>query len=183
MRCIWQFRKHTHHNFDRYGLLLSLLDEHLYYLLSSIPPLQPIQFSVSGADDRPLIALGTTTFSIAFSNNKFRVQYVVTRNILFPVVLGINFLQTHDGIISFLTNQLYLTNSSLKCQPHSQYIRTTHEHFHSLPSTLTHPCSSRPTLSYHQYCASNHTTQNKHHNDYSLYSSPFQKLFVPYPCP
>ena len=96
------------------GSSISLLDEHLYYSLSSIPPLQPIQFSVSGTDDRPLIALGTATLSIAINNNIFRVQLVVTRNILSPVVLGINFLQTHDGIISFPTNQLYLTNSSLK---------------------------------------------------------------------
>ena len=34
------------------------------------------------------------------------------RMLLFPVVLRIDFLQTHDGIISFPNNQLYLTNSS-----------------------------------------------------------------------
>ena len=51
------------------GSSISLLDEHLYYLLSSIPPLQPIQFSVSGADDRSLIALGTATLSMAINNN------------------------------------------------------------------------------------------------------------------
>ena len=85
---------------------VSPLDEQLYYSLSFVPPLQPIQFSVSGADDKPLIALGTATLSIAIDDNTFRVQLVVTRNILFSVVLGINFLQTHDGIISFPTNQL-----------------------------------------------------------------------------
>ena len=83
------------------GSSINLLDKHLYYLLSSILPLQPIQFSVSGADDRPIIALGTVTLSIAINNNIFRLQLVVTRNILFPVVLGIDFLQTHDGITSF----------------------------------------------------------------------------------
>ena len=42
------------------------------------------------------------------------MQLVVTKNILFPIVLGTDFLQTHNGIISFLTNQLYLTNFSPK---------------------------------------------------------------------
>ena len=95
------------------GSSISLLDEHLYYSLSSIPLLQPIQFSVSGADDRPLIVLGTATLSIAIDNNTFPVQLVVTRNILFPVVVGIDFPQTHNGIICFPNNQLYVTNSSL----------------------------------------------------------------------
>ena len=35
------------------GSSISLLDEQLYCLLSFVPPLQPIQFSVSGVDDRP----------------------------------------------------------------------------------------------------------------------------------
>ena len=96
------------------GSSIRLLDERLHYLLPSIPPLQPAQFSVSGADDRPLIVLSMATLSIAINNNTFRVQLVFTRNILFPVVLGINFLQTHDGIISFPKNQLYLTNSPPK---------------------------------------------------------------------
>ena len=75
-------------------------------------PLLPIQFS--GADDRPLIALGITSLSIATDDNTLQVQLVVTRNILFPVILGIDFLQTHGGIISFPTNQLYLITSSPK---------------------------------------------------------------------
>ena len=96
------------------GSSISVLDEQLYCSLFFVPLLQPIQFSVSGAgaDDRPLIALGITSLSIAIDDNTFQVQLVLTRNILFPVVLGINFLQTHGGIISFPTNQLYLTNSS-----------------------------------------------------------------------
>ena len=84
------------------GSSISLLDEQLYCLLSFVQLLQPIQFSVSGADDRPVIALGINSLSIAIDDNTFQVQLVVTRNILFPVVLGINFLQTHGGIISFL---------------------------------------------------------------------------------
>ena len=74
-----------------------------------MPPLQPIQFSVSRTDDRLLIALGVTSLSLAIDDNTFQVQLFVTRNILFPVVLGIDFLQTYGGIISFRTNQLYLT--------------------------------------------------------------------------
>ena len=84
------------------------MDEQLYYSLSLVAPLQPILFS----HDTPLIALGKTVTSIAIDDATFRVQLVVTRNILFPVVLGIDFLRTHGGIISFPTNQLYLTNSS-----------------------------------------------------------------------
>ena len=92
------------------GSSISLLDEQLYCLLPFVPPLQPIQFS--GADDRPLIALGITSLSIATDDNTFQAQLVVTRNILFPEILGIDFLQIHGGIISFPTNQLYLTTSS-----------------------------------------------------------------------
>ena len=96
------------------GSSISPLDEQLYYSLSSVPPLQPLPFSVSGADDKPLITLGKTFISIAIDDDTFRVQLVVTRNILFPVVLGIDFLQTDGGIISFPINQLYLTNPSPK---------------------------------------------------------------------
>ena len=94
------------------GSSISLLDEQLYCLLPFVPPLQPIQFSV--ADDRPLIALGITSLSIATDDNTFQAQLAVTRNILFPEILGIDFLQIHGGIISFPTNQLYLTTSSPK---------------------------------------------------------------------
>ena len=69
------------------GSSISLLDEQLDCLLSFVPLLQPKQFSVSGADDRPLIALGITLLPIAIDDNTFQVQLVVTRNILFPVVL------------------------------------------------------------------------------------------------
>ena len=100
------------------GSSISLLDEQLYCLLPFVPPLQPIQFS--GADDRPLIALGITSLSIATDDNTFQAQLVVTRNILFPEILGIDFLQIHGGIISFPTNQLYLTTSS--CTPADQPI-------------------------------------------------------------
>ena len=37
------------------GSSISPLDEQLYYSLSSVPPLQPLPFSVSGADDKPHI--------------------------------------------------------------------------------------------------------------------------------
>ena len=70
----------------------SLLGEQLYYLLSSIPPLEPILFSVSGEDNKPLIVLGETFISITINDDTFWLQLVVTRNILFPVVLGVYFL-------------------------------------------------------------------------------------------
>ena len=96
------------------GSSINLLDEQLYCLLSFVLLLQPIQFSVLGADDRLLIALGITSLSIAINNDTFQMQLVITRNVLFSVVLGIEFLQTHGGIISFPPNQLYITTSSPK---------------------------------------------------------------------
>ena len=108
------------------GCSISLLHEQLYHLLYSVPPLQPLSFSVSGADDKPLIMLGKTFISIAIDKDTFQVQLVVTRNILFPVVLGIDFLQTHGGIMNFPTNQLYLTNPSPK--PTDPPINANHIH-------------------------------------------------------
>ena len=66
------------------------------------------------------------------------MQLVVTKNILLPVVLGIDFLQTHVGVISFPTNQLYLTNPSPK--PNDSPINTNHTH-----NTHTPPMHTRST--------------------------------------
>ena len=91
MPYIRHFKSQTYHDFDRYRLLHKSLRRAIILL----------PFSVSGADDKPVIALGKTFISIAIHDDAFRVQLAVTRNIVFPVVLGINFLQTHGGIISF----------------------------------------------------------------------------------
>ena len=66
------------------GSSISLLDEQLYCLLPFVPQLQPIQFSVSGADDRPLIALGITSLSTATDDNIFQVN-VLLREISFSL--------------------------------------------------------------------------------------------------
>ena len=66
------------------GSSITLLDEQLYCSLSIVPPLQPIQFSVSGADDRPLIALGITSLSTATDDNIFQVN-VLLREISFSL--------------------------------------------------------------------------------------------------
>ena len=50
---------------------ISLMDEQLYFSLSLVPPLQPIPFSVSGTDNKPLIALGKTVISIAIDDAIF----------------------------------------------------------------------------------------------------------------
>lgn len=55
---------------------MNLLDEQLYFSFSSIPPIQSIQFSVSGVDDKPLILLGKTFISIAIDNDAFVVQFI-----------------------------------------------------------------------------------------------------------
>ena len=70
-----------------------------------------IQFTVSGADGKPVISLGKTYLTIATEDDTFAVQLVVTRNILFPTVLGIDFIQKYGGVIRFLTNQLHLTKT------------------------------------------------------------------------
>ena len=135
------------------GSSIGLLDEQLYYSLSSVTPLQPILFSVSEADNRPLIALGKTFISIAINDETFRVQLIVTRNILFTVVLGTGFLKTHGGVISFSTNQLYLTHPSpkpnkitYKQRSHKQPIQTTHAHTQHIPPILTHLRPTQSTL-------------------------------------
>ena len=51
------------------GSSVSLLDEQLFYSLSLVPPLQPILFSVSGADYKPLTALGKTFLTIAIDEH------------------------------------------------------------------------------------------------------------------
>ena len=135
------------------GSCISLLDEQLYYSLSLVPSLQPMLFSISGADDKPLIALGKTSLSIAIDDNTFQVQLVVTRNILFPVVLGTGFLQTHSETISFPTNQLYLTNPSPKpADPpiNANHIHNTYTPPVHLPNTY-HP-QSRITVHPNQPC-------------------------------
>ena len=55
------------------GSSISLFDEQLYWSLSFVPPLQSIQFSVSGADDRHLILLGITSLLIAIDENTFQM--------------------------------------------------------------------------------------------------------------
>ena len=102
------------------------MDEQLYYSLSLVPPPQPTPLSVSRADEKPLIALGKTAVFIAINDTTFWVQLVVTRSILFPVVLRIDFLRTHGAVISFPINQLYLTNPSPKATESS--INTNHMH-------------------------------------------------------
>ena len=115
------------------GSSISLLDEELYCLLSFSPPLQPIQFSVSGADDMPLMALAITSLSIAIDDNTFQGQLVVTRNIHFPVVLGIDFLQ-HTVELSVFQLTSY---TSLAPFPNSPTSIST-----PVPSTIHthHPC-------------------------------------------
>ena len=136
------------------GFSTSLMDEQLYYSLSLVPPPQPTPLSVSRADEKPLIALGKTAVSIAINDTTFWVQLVVTRNILFPVVLRIDFLRTHGAVISFPINQLYLTNPSPKATEssintnHMHNTHTTNAHTQHIPPTLTHLCPPQPTLSY-----------------------------------
>ena len=130
------------------------MDEQLYYSLSLVPLLQPTPFSVSRADDKPLIVLGKIAIPIAIDDNPFQVRVVVTRNILFPEVLVIDFLQTHGEIICFQTNQLYFTNSSPK--PAAPPINATHVYntytppMHTPNSYHPHSCITvPPNQAYH----------------------------------
>ena len=116
------------------GSSVSLLVEQLHYSLSLVLPLETIPFLISGSDDKLLIALDKTFLSIAINDNTLWVQLVVTRNILLTVVLQIVFLQTHGGIISYPTNQLYIANPSPK--PVNSPINT--GHIHNTNTTCAH---------------------------------------------
>ena len=137
------------------GSSISLMDKQVYYSFSLVPPLQPTPSSVSSIDDKPLVALGKTAISIAINEAMLQVQLVVTRNVLFSVVLRIDFLRIHGGVISFPTNQLYLTNPSPK--PVDSSVNTNHQHnthtppMHTPNTYLPHSRISvhpQPTLSY-----------------------------------
>ena len=159
------------------GTSISLHQHHHYnpYSLSSTPPLQPMPFSVSGEDGKPLIVLDKTFLSIAIDDNTFRVQLVVIRNILFPVVLGIDFLQTHGGIISFPTNHLYLTNPPPKST--EPPIHTNHKHHpHILP---THTPNT-----YHPYTATSPQPNQPYHiiSNQSLTIPPRANTIMTIPC-
>ena len=82
------------------------------------------------------------------------MQLAVTRDILFPVVLGIDFLQTHGGVMSFPTKQLYLTNPSPK--PTESPLKNSHTQNPYTPSmhppNTYHPhprTSTKPNQPYH----------------------------------
>ena len=124
------------------------MDKQVYYSFSLVPPLQPTPSSVSSIDDKPLVALGKTAISIAINEAMFQVQLVVTRNVLFSVVLRIDFLPIHGGVISFPTNQLYLTNPSPK--PVDSSVNTNHlhnTHTHHPCTHLTHTSHTHASLS------------------------------------
>ena len=55
--------------------------------------------------------LGKTLLPIAIDDNTFVVQLTITRNIIFPVVLDIEFLQKYGGVIGFPNNLLYFTKT------------------------------------------------------------------------
>ena len=151
---ISQLRQQTLHYFDRYRIFHQPLGRTIMLLTFLSSPLQSILFSVSGADDKPLIALGKTFISIASDNETFWVQLVITRNIIFPGVLVNDFPQTHGRVINFPTNQLYLTNPSPKPTDspiNSNQTRNTHitlVHTQHLPSTPTHICPTQSTIPY-----------------------------------
>ena len=83
----------------------------------------------------------------------FRCNLLLQDIILFPVVLGIDFLYTHGGIISFPTNQLYLTTSPPT--PADQPINTNHIYnAYTLPThapTPHHPHTRITVPSNHTY--------------------------------
>ena len=130
------------------GSSISLMDKQVYYSFSLVPPLQPTPSSVSSIDDKPLVALGKTAISIAINEAMFQVQLVVTRNVLFSEVLRIDFLRIHGWVISFPTNQLYLTNPSPK--PVDSSVNTNHlhnTHTHHPCTHLTHTSHTHASLS------------------------------------
>ena len=127
------------------GSSISPLDEQLYLSLSLVPPLEPISFSVSGVDDKPLLALGKTFISIAIDDT-FQVQLVVTRSVLFPVVLGTDFLHMVVLWVFQLTNYTSPTPLVNRLTHHTHHTHrqcthptyTTHIHAHPTQSSLSY---------------------------------------------
>ena len=81
---------------------ISFLDEKLKYSLSSISPLQLIELAVLDTDDKRPISLDKTVLPIAIDDDDtFVLHLIVTRNMLFPVVMGINFLFSNYSTIFY----------------------------------------------------------------------------------
>ena len=74
------------------GSSIGLLDEKQYYLLSSTPPPQFIPFLVLGSGNKRLNLLGKTLLPIVIDDDAFLVQHIVTKNILFLIVLEVSYL-------------------------------------------------------------------------------------------
>ena len=93
------------------GSSIGLLDEKRYYSLSSIPPPQFIPFLVLGSGNKRLNLLGKTLLPIVIDDDAFLVQHIVTKNILFLIVLEVSYLNPLDNIFGsdkFNTLRLWL---------------------------------------------------------------------------
>ena len=160
MPCIGHFRSQTYHSFDRYRLLYKPLGWTTILLVALCPAATTYTvFSFRGRWQAPYC----TGYNLAVHSywwQHISGERVVTRNILFPVVLGINFLQTHGGIISFPTNQLYLTTSAPT--PADQPINTNH-----IYNTYT-PLIHAPT----QYHSHLHVTVTPNHPYHVINTAP-----------
>ena len=112
------------------------------------------------------------------------MQLAVTRDILFPVVLGSDFLQTHGGVMSFPTKQLYLTNPSPK--PTESPLNNSHTQNPYTPSmhppNTYHPhprTSTKPNQPYHIISNEPVTIPPRANTmNHPLCPSAFQKLLI-----
>ena len=129
------------------GSSISLLDEQLYCLLPFVPQLQPIQFSVSGADDRPLIALGITSLSTATDDNIFQVN-VLLREISFSLWYWESTSCKHMVELSVFQLTSYTSLPPLPHPPTSLSMpiaSTIHTRPHIIPSPSLHNCIPQPS--------------------------------------
>ena len=130
------------------GSYIGLLDEQLYYSLSSVPPLQSILFSVAGADDKHLIALGKTSFPLLLTTAHFKYN-LLSLGIFFSLWYWELTFYRHIVELSVFQLLNYTSSTPLLNQLNHPYIpitHTIHSHHHAhtqyIPPMHTH---FRPT--------------------------------------
>ena len=66
----------------------------------------PTTMKLVGADSNYLEVLGETSMEITVDDQVFTTKLVVTKNLIQPLILGINFLKKYKGVLDFATNQI-----------------------------------------------------------------------------
>ena len=136
------------------GFSISLLDEQLYYLLSLVPPLQPILFSISIVVTDLLLCWVKHSYPLLSTTTHFESNLLL-REISLSLWYWESVFYRHMVELSVfqLTNYTSVT-PLLNLPPHLSMpitcaiIHINHAHTQPIPPTFTHHISYMPTLSY-----------------------------------